>query len=297
LPQLLGLCYEGREYRLRFLHAGCEAGGNEARLFRQPHSHALYHIVYYTRAMGRIPLGDGRVEVAAGSMLMTGPGELHHFFPDARAPFEYLEITFRLERADGASLALPFHSMLGLLAGHRLAAARQPVSCGAALRPRIHEGMRSFPGIGSADRREAEPSFGAYTALASLFQTLLEGAVFRGEADHRIRPPEASPTDKARRYLDACFGKPPGLDRIAARAGLSPRQLQRVFKAETGGTITEYIAHLRTRRARQMLIESGLRVQEIADRLGYSSPYHFSAAFRRQTGQTPGEARRAEKRP
>ena len=292
LPQLLGICMDGKEYRLRFLHAGCESAGNEARLLHRPHAHDLYHIVLYTRAAGRIPFGGERVDVTGGSLLLTGPGERHHFFPDERAPFAYLEITFRLERADGEALAIPFHALLGLIAGRRLEPARRPVDCDATLHPRLLDPMQAFPGIGSADRRDAGPSFGDYAALASIFQILLDGAVFPEKAGRRARWPDATPAARARRFLDACYEKPPGLAEVAARAGLSPRQLQRFFKAETGTTVTEYILFLRMRQARHMLMETGLRVQEIADRLGFSSPYHFSAAFRRHNGMSPTAFRR-----
>jgi AraC-like DNA-binding protein len=46
------------------------------------------------------------------------------------------------------------------------------------------------------------------------------------------------------------------------------------------------------REARRLLGE-GRRVSEVADRLGFANPFHFSRRYKRFYGVAPSEARRA----
>ena len=53
----------------------------------------------------------------------------------------------------------------------------------------------------------------------------------------------------------------------------------------------KYLVDWRMTLARDLLLTQNLPMTEIADRIGYSSPYAFAAAFRRQHGQPPGRWR------
>jgi AraC-like DNA-binding protein len=82
-------------------------------------------------------------------------------------------------------------------------------------------------------------------------------------------------------------GLPLDLDRTARGAGLSPRHLRRLFKAETGVTITTWrcLHHVQTA---LLGLARGQAVSRIAADLGYGSSSAFIAMFKRHTGRTPG---------
>ena len=85
----------------------------------------------------------------------------------------------------------------------------------------------------------------------------------------------------------------PALDELAALCGISQSHLMRSFKAATGWPIHKYVSEERMRVARQLLADGGYNAQEIAGRLGFRSAAYFATAFRRMSGQTPTEFRRA----
>lgn len=66
----------------------------------------------------------------------------------------------------------------------------------------------------------------------------------------------------------------------------SAKTLQRLFVAETGLTFPEWRTVVRIRKAIDMLCE-GASVTMVANRVGYSTPSGFIAAFSRITGHTP----------
>ncbi|HET9974959.1 MAG TPA: helix-turn-helix transcriptional regulator [Streptosporangiaceae bacterium] len=98
----------------------------------------------------------------------------------------------------------------------------------------------------------------------------------------------ASPT--ARRVAEALRAEP--ADRRTLRdwgreVGASERTLARAFTAEAGLPFGRWRTLLRLQAALSMLA-AGDPVSRVAVRVGYDTPSAFTAAFRRETGQTPG---------
>lgn len=79
---------------------------------------------------------------------------------------------------------------------------------------------------------------------------------------------------------------------IAGRCGCGVHTLMRLFRKHLGMTPSEYRERRRFEQARQMLLDTGLSLKEIAERLGYCSQLYFSTAFRRSAGMPPSEYRR-----
>jgi AraC-like DNA-binding protein len=105
------------------------------------------------------------------------------------------------------------------------------------------------------------------------------------------RPP-ASVTE-ARRYIEAHYAEPLELGALARRAALSVSQFSLVFRAHFGVPPMQYAHHLRLRKAAQLLGDSTLAIGEVAARVGYEDPLHFSRQFRKYMGQNPRAYRRS----
>jgi YesN/AraC family two-component response regulator len=69
--------------------------------------------------------------------------------------------------------------------------------------------------------------------------------------------------------------------------------LSNVFSKREGMTIREYSIKLRIEAAKRMLVQEGLELGEIACKLNYSSVAHLSAQFKKFTGMTSSEFKRA----
>ena len=85
---------------------------------------------------------------------------------------------------------------------------------------------------------------------------------------------------------------------VAALLGMHRRTLDRRLQRQ-GVSYGELVGALRTDIARQLLRDTDLRVQQVAESLHFSSAANFATAFRRWTGVTPSEfaARRADQPP
>ncbi|WP_033166604.1 helix-turn-helix domain-containing protein [Clostridium sp. KNHs205] len=89
-------------------------------------------------------------------------------------------------------------------------------------------------------------------------------------------------------YTEASFS----LDYLADSIGISTAYMCRLYKLYTGTTITDRLSFLRMKKARELLLETQLSVNEVAERVGYSNATYFYRVFKKENGVTPKEFRR-----
>jgi transcriptional regulator GlxA family with amidase domain len=94
----------------------------------------------------------------------------------------------------------------------------------------------------------------------------------------------------ALKAMEAHLEVPLSREQLAARAGVSIRQLERSFRGQIGQGIHEHYLALRLERSRQLLRETSLSILEVAMATGFASASQFSRAFRRSYGVAPREA-------
>jgi len=81
------------------------------------------------------------------------------------------------------------------------------------------------------------------------------------------------------------------IEALAGRAGLSPRQFSRRFKAAFGTSPGDYVERLRLDEARRRLPTGGQTMESIAASVGYASDDAFRRAFERHFGVAPSAYR------
>jgi len=84
------------------------------------------------------------------------------------------------------------------------------------------------------------------------------------------------------------LAEPPSLEELGRKIGCSHFYLSRIFSAQTGQTITQYLRRLRMEKAAELLRAGEHNVTEAAMEVGYNSPSHFSQAFHETFGCCPG---------
>jgi len=77
------------------------------------------------------------------------------------------------------------------------------------------------------------------------------------------------------------------LSEVAAACGLNPAYLSAQFTRTFGHSLQAYVKTARIREARSLLLDTDLRVGEVAQALGYRDMYYFSRQFKDVTGLSP----------
>ena len=80
-------------------------------------------------------------------------------------------------------------------------------------------------------------------------------------------------------------------DELATLAHISPGYLGRIFKKETGISLTDYIIKRRITVAKQLLAKTNLPVTRVSERVGITYSSYFTKLFKEQVGMTPQEYR------
>ncbi|MEM1026482.1 MAG: helix-turn-helix transcriptional regulator [Planctomycetota bacterium] len=83
------------------------------------------------------------------------------------------------------------------------------------------------------------------------------------------------------------FDAPPDLDELAAFARVSSRHFARRFRQDFGCTPHAWLAARRLDVARGMLRDADVRIGDVANHMGFSSPAAFSRWFTRLADQSP----------
>jgi AraC-like DNA-binding protein len=78
---------------------------------------------------------------------------------------------------------------------------------------------------------------------------------------------------------------------LAARGGVTPEHLIRLFRKQVEVTPMQHLWRFRIERSKELLMHTGLTVSEVALRCGFKTSHHLAALMKAQTGQTPTQIR------
>ncbi len=78
---------------------------------------------------------------------------------------------------------------------------------------------------------------------------------------------------------------------MACEAHMSERNFRLAFAAVTRQSPKRFYDRLRLRTAEELLRQGVYTVAQVGDRLGFSSPFHFSKAFKQCFGYPPSKAK------
>lgn len=112
----------------------------------------------------------------------------------------------------------------------------------------------------------------------------------------RQRPPDTALKEQpalaeAIALMEANIAEPLSADDIARHAGVSRRQLERLFRRYLDTVPSRYYLQIRMEQAREKVCGSPESITEIALSCGFSSGAHFSNTYRNFYGLTPSEDR------
>jgi transcriptional regulator GlxA family with amidase domain len=133
-----------------------------------------------------------------------------------------------------------------------------------------------------SDRRELVMA--AYHGLLAFLYALDGGLASRAPTDN-------AHVEKALAIMQGSIEGDLDLGALCDRIQLSREHFVRLFSERMGMPPMRYYSRLKIEAAQAMLSSTNLRVQEIADKLGYENQFNFARAFKRVSGISPTEYR------
>jgi two-component system, response regulator YesN len=102
-------------------------------------------------------------------------------------------------------------------------------------------------------------------------------------------------TEQIIKFMKQNYTKPLTLDDISAQVYISPKYMCSIFKEEAGVTIFDYLTKIRMEKAKQLLLESDMHVQNIGVSIGYNNVQSFIRFFKKYFSLTPEQYRKANR--
>lgn len=95
-------------------------------------------------------------------------------------------------------------------------------------------------------------------------------------------------------YVDMNYTENLNIKVIANKFYLNAAYLGQLFKKTTGTSFKRYLQEIRIRESKKLLKMSGLRIYEIAHKVGYEDPNYFVIKFQEVEGISPTAYRKHE---
>lgn len=98
---------------------------------------------------------------------------------------------------------------------------------------------------------------------------------------------ENSMISQVKHYVEENYMHDISLQSVANKFNMNSSYLSRLFSEKRDTTFTDYLAHTRITKAIEFIKSSNLKIYEICEKVGYTSPEHFSRTFKKLTGKSP----------
>ncbi len=103
------------------------------------------------------------------------------------------------------------------------------------------------------------------------------------------RQPRSTGTalEQAKQYIEEHYMEPVTTRQLAQAAELSPKYFLDLFKKKYGKSAVDYISELRLQEAKRLMADQGVKLKDIAHRVGFADEFYFSRKFKKATGVAP----------
>jgi len=108
---------------------------------------------------------------------------------------------------------------------------------------------------------------------------------FRTEKENNVR----KPIIEAKRYINENYMENINLNDVAQAVFLNPNYFSTLFKKEAGLSFIDYLTQCRIDVSKDLLKDRKSRIADVAQKVGYQDPKHFSKTFKKAVGITPAE--------
>ena len=146
--------------------------------------------------------------------------------------------------------------------------------------------------------REVRALSGLHTAYREAMEALRQGDGTEGGAQFisDLSPAARGGSLLCKRALDALdqhyMDADLSLVSLSGVLDVSPNHLSACIKKYTGETFINILIRKRMEAARELLCTSGLKIQEVSQRCGYTDQHYFSYCFKKYCGESPNAMRR-----
>ncbi len=232
-----------------------------------------YIFIYCEKGRGWIDYNGERIWLNEDSFFIIPAGQKHAYGADSRNPWSIYWLHFKGENTD------MFKSIMGRV-----------LPVGQSDRSRQQDRMLLFDEMYQNLEMGYNPENLEYISFCLMH--FLASLKYLSQYREIRKPKESDRIQKSILFMKDNLENKILLEDIANAVGYSSSHLNTLFTQRTSFSPIEYYNQLKIQRACSLLQFSELKIKEIAFRLNYYDPFHFSKAFHKEMEITPKEYRK-----
>lgn len=235
-----------------------------------PNRRAGYHLHVILSGEGTLEVSGHQYRLHTGQMFLEKPNELTYYYPNKEKPWTYCWVAFDGTAAAGYMEEAGFtrgvntrNSYVDTKDFYRLA-----------------DALLDKPNLQMASCLRRFGLLNEFIALA------VESNYRSGEGHKKIGHTAGNYIDHAIDFIERNYSSIKVAD-ISSYIGVNRSYFANLFKQHTGVSPCEYLFHVRLQKSAQLLLNTALPIQDVAEYVGYENPLTFSKAFKKAFGVSP----------
>ncbi|PCJ54732.1 MAG: hypothetical protein COA79_21450 [Planctomycetota bacterium] len=281
---ILCIANQGVFYQGRVLHASFSNIPRVGPLKNNYHKHDVYHFVFINEGVGHAILENDILDVSAGWLLITSPGQAHDFSNIPGESKKYSEVTFEFLNEEGEALTIPFYKLLENWTGRSCRKLDRGL-VKPELQHLILEKIQFL--VMTGKNQKFGFSLDIVSVLSEIFRDLYIH-LFTNDDRSKLKEPIVDIHD----FLHKKFQKKLGLEELSKLTGLSKNYISRKFKENYGKTPINYLHQIRIEAAKNLLKNTEYPIKQVGEIVGFDDIYFFSKVFKKLSKLPPGKFRK-----
>lgn len=234
--------------------------------------HVLIH--YVVEGKGEFCKNEKIIPISPGEGFVIFPGETTTYKADKQKPWKYYWVGFS---GDAAERLMELRSI----------SRKEPIFKTDEVSEEIIENIQNIYTTSKTPSGNEIRSVG----LLLFFISLIMGENERANLSNLEDDLQSKYFSKALLFIQENLNKELSVAKVASHIGVDRTHLFRIFTKNLGISPQKFIIDLRLKRVTQLLIETNLPIQTIADSTGFSSSTNLNVAFKKKFSTTPKQYR------
>lgn len=254
------------------------------------HTHQGIEILYVYEGSGHVIVEDRFYAVRPRTLMIFKPFQVHYLHMDIPPQYTCSLIKVKPTFVDSCASILPrCHELItGFLSDSDCP---QLFELNERQHTALHERFRSLNETLMADAHQVHEE-AVILFFLSFFVDLTTTILPNAAAGQPVKPLlRTQRIGEVLKWIDAHYKEPYSLDKLAEDLHFSVNYMSKLFRRQTGKSISEYITEKRLEQARMLLLAGQLSVEEISEETGFNSPSYFIRTFKGRYGTPPHQYR------
>ncbi|MCD9023900.1 AraC family transcriptional regulator [Cohnella silvisoli] len=250
------------------------------------HWHNCFEFLFVHEGEGTVIVSQQAHEIRRGMFFIFQPFQLHKVYPRASAEQPYIrtKLHFKPDEISDKLVSFPLRHglLLQLWEGQGVTPAFDLLR-NITYMEELCEWHERTAGDGEAHSQEEDRLL--LLQILGLVQNALNQSSEPALKEIPQRPLRYS--EKIMKWIETHFAEEVSLERIAEELHLSKFYVSRVFRQETGSSITDYLTARRIKQASRLLQTTFLPVEQVGIEVGLPDTSYFVQLFKKVVGTTP----------